>query len=359
MKDKPKPCACNRGTQITAEDLFFNVNSRRQALKSAGEEMKKIQDVIGKYAIHNSNVSFTLKKQGETMLDLRTTGGCGPTSDSCPTRHAIGLVYGSPLARELLHFRCDDSLATLAFTAEGYLSSPSYSAKKYNFILFINNRLVECSALKRSLESVYANYGPAKSVAPFIYMKINIAPANIDVNVHPTKQLVKFLHETEIIEALEAAMKQTLDTCNVSKTFLVKNFPAADPIEATTSSQNEKSNGDDSRKRQAENKNGTQKKLEPHNMVRTDGSGRRLDEFFGSQQSPASQNIRVNFVDFTTEKRTENDGAGKTPRSTEIVVEEASTVSVAETSKPAPDTHITDEVVCCCFSLNYIQVREY
>lgn len=59
---EPKLCAGNRGTLITVEDLFYNVTTRRKALKSAAEELAKITDVMTKYAVHSSGVGFTLKK---------------------------------------------------------------------------------------------------------------------------------------------------------------------------------------------------------------------------------------------------------------------------------------------------------
>lgn len=66
-----KPCAGNNGTQITVEDLFYNVIARKKALRSPTEEYTHIMEVVGGYAIHNSHVGFTLKKFGENT-DLKT-----------------------------------------------------------------------------------------------------------------------------------------------------------------------------------------------------------------------------------------------------------------------------------------------
>ena len=91
----PKPCAGNKGTQITVEDLFYNVSTRRKVLKSSGEEFAKIANVVSKYAIHNSGVAFTLKKQGENMADVRTTNVASILDN-------IRTIYGASVARELL-----------------------------------------------------------------------------------------------------------------------------------------------------------------------------------------------------------------------------------------------------------------
>uniref|UniRef100_A0AC11CW94 MutL homolog 1 n=1 Tax=Ovis aries TaxID=9940 RepID=A0AC11CW94_SHEEP len=72
LKAPPKPCAGNQGTQITVEDLFYNISTRRKALKNPSEEYGKILEVVGRYAIHNSGIGFSVKKQGETVADVRT-----------------------------------------------------------------------------------------------------------------------------------------------------------------------------------------------------------------------------------------------------------------------------------------------
>uniref|UniRef100_A0AAQ6IMA4 DNA mismatch repair protein Mlh1 C-terminal domain-containing protein n=1 Tax=Anabas testudineus TaxID=64144 RepID=A0AAQ6IMA4_ANATE len=72
LKGPPKPCAGNQGTQILVEDLFYNVSTRRKALKSPSDEYSRIVEVVSRYAIHNSGKGFSVKKQGETVADVRT-----------------------------------------------------------------------------------------------------------------------------------------------------------------------------------------------------------------------------------------------------------------------------------------------
>ena len=85
-------------------------------------------------------------------------------------------------------------------------------------LLFINNRLVQCSAIKRSLENLYSLYLP-KSTHPFVYLSLSIPGPNIDVNVHPTKQEVHFLYEEEIVDLVVWAVEQELKGANNSRTF--------------------------------------------------------------------------------------------------------------------------------------------
>ena len=88
----PKPCAGNKGTIIIVEDLFYNMETRRRALKSASEEHSRIVDVVGRYAIHNSKVGFSVKKQGEGNVDLRTPANSSATDN-------IKIIYGTQIAR--------------------------------------------------------------------------------------------------------------------------------------------------------------------------------------------------------------------------------------------------------------------
>ena len=201
LNDKPKPCAANQGTQITVENLFYNVPTRKRVLKSPAEEFSRISEVVSRYAIHNSGkAGFTLKKKGESGNEVNTRA-------KNSTVENIADIYGSAIARELIPIEKEDK--ALKFNLKGYVTKPNYNVKKFTFLLFINHRLVESSALKRSIESVYGQYLP-KGTHPFAYLSLEIAPENIDVNVHPTKHEVHFLHQDEIIDRIQTALQTLL-----------------------------------------------------------------------------------------------------------------------------------------------------
>nr|CAD7452642.1 unnamed protein product [Timema tahoe] len=95
LLEQPKPCAGNQGTQITVEDLFYNVATRRKTLKSSSEEFAKLADMVGRYAIHNARVGFSLRKQGESMAVIRT-----PPNSSIVDN--IRSIYGNAVSKEIL-----------------------------------------------------------------------------------------------------------------------------------------------------------------------------------------------------------------------------------------------------------------
>uniref|UniRef100_A0A8C0EJT6 MutL homolog 1 n=1 Tax=Bubo bubo TaxID=30461 RepID=A0A8C0EJT6_BUBBB len=270
IKAPPKPCAGNQGTQITVEDLFYNVNTRRKALKNPNEEYAKILEVVSRYAIHNSGISFSAKKQGDTVSDVRTLSNASTVDN-------IRSIFGNAVSRELIEVGCED--ASLAFKMKGYITNANYSVKKCIFLLFINHRLVESAALRKAIETVYAAYLP-KSTHPFLYLSLEIAPQNVDVNVHPTKHEVHFLHEDSILERVQQHVESKLLGSNSSRMYFTQTLlPGAD----CSSSEVVKSAASSS----AVTK-GTSDKVYAHQMVRTDSREQKLDAFLQPVNNPLS-----------------------------------------------------------------------
>ena len=179
--------------------------------------------------IHNGLQSRILQYQ-QPAADLHTVAG--------PALEAIRSVYGPAVARELLEFEASSETPDSAnFKLAGLISNANYSVKKCVFILFINHRLVESASLKRAVEEVYSEYLP-RHTHPVVYVSLELPPLQVDVNVHPTKrevcrgeyvilffapdrswQQVHFLHEEEIIAALQASVQKHLLGANRSRTF--------------------------------------------------------------------------------------------------------------------------------------------
>ncbi|XP_044070251.1 DNA mismatch repair protein Mlh1 [Siniperca chuatsi] len=257
LKGPPKPCAGNQGTQILVEDLFYNVSTRRKALKSPSDEYSRIVDVVSRYAIHNSGKSFSVKKQGETVADVRTLPNASVVDN-------IRGVFGNAVSRELIEVGCEDQ--KLAYKMKGYISNANYSVKKCILILFINHRLVESSALKKAIETVYAAYLP-KNTHPFLYLSLEIAPQNVDVNVHPTKHEVHFLHEDSVIESVQKHVESKLLGSNSSRTYFTQTLLPGLSV----------SGGGEVKSTSAAAE--SSERVYAHQMVRTDCRTQKLDAF--------------------------------------------------------------------------------
>ncbi|KAJ6805766.1 DNA mismatch repair protein MLH1 [Iris pallida] len=273
MEHEPKPCAAVKGTQIMVENLFYNMIARRKTLQNSNDDYPKIVDLISRFAIHNTSVSFSCRKHGANRADVHT-----PTSSS--RLDAIRTVYGVTVARDLLEISVsDDSPARSIFKMDGFISNANYIAKKTTMVLYINDRLVECTSLKRAIEVVYSATLP-KASKPFIYMSISLPPEHVDVNIHPTKKEVSLLNQENLVDTIQNVVESKLMTSNNSRTFqaqVVNSLPVSHLTPNKEAQQNSPSSGTKSQK------------VAVNKMVRTDSRDPfgRMHAYF--QDRPASQ----------------------------------------------------------------------
>ncbi|KAJ0233220.1 DNA mismatch repair protein MLH1 [Hirschfeldia incana] len=212
MEHEPKACAAVKGTQIMVENLFYNMIARRKTLQNSADDYGKIVDLLSRMAIHHNNVSFSCRKHGAVKADVHSV-----VSSS---RHdSIRSVYGVSVAKNLIKVEVSSSESSgCAFDMEGFVSNSNYVAKKTILVLFINARLVECSALKRAIEIVYAATLP-KAAKPFVYMSINVPREHVDINIHPTKKEVSLLNQEIMIEMIQSEVELKLRNTNDTRTF--------------------------------------------------------------------------------------------------------------------------------------------
>ena len=265
----PKATAGRGGTQITVEDLFYNIPSRRRAFRSASEEYAKILDVVGRYAVHCSGVAFSCRKHGDSGVSISTPSAAN-------TIDRIRQIHGSAVANELVEFEAAEP--KLGFRASGLATNANYHVKKTVILLFINHRAVESTAIKRAIEQTYVAFLP-KGGHPFVYLDLEIEPHRVDVNVHPTKREVNFLNEDEIIEMACSEIRSKLAQVDSSRTFLTQTLlPNVPTIETLQRDQ-----GGSSREAATDGKAAatpktpaTSKRPYENNLVRTDSKVRKI-----------------------------------------------------------------------------------
>ncbi|KAI9721912.1 MAG: hypothetical protein M1812_001868 [Candelaria pacifica] len=290
---EPKATAGRQGTQITVEDIFYNVPTRRRAFRSASEEYAKILDVVGRYAVHCSGVAFSCKKHGESAVGIST-----PSNASTVDR--IRHIHGSGVANELIEYEVEDD--NWGFKAQGWISNANYHVKRTVLLLFINHRAVESSSIKKAVEHAYSSFLP-KGGHPFVYFSLEIDPARVDVNVHPTKREVNFLNEDEIVAKACEEISVRLAKVDTSRTFRTQTL--------LTSSRNSTADAqvgfenlrpvEVAAERQA-----TQKPYE-NSLVRTDARSRKITSMLPSAQQvrssskgarfPSSEEIQYEYTD--------------------------------------------------------------
>jgi DNA mismatch repair protein MLH1 len=298
---EPKPIAGRQGTQITVrmpissflrhfadshqvEDLFYNVPTRRRAFRSASEEYAKILEVVGKYAVHRKGVAFSCKKHGDSSMGVSV-------QINASTIDRIRQIHGSAVANELIEVKAESE--RWGFTANGYVSNANYSVKRTTNLLFINHRSVESSAIKKAVEQTYSAFLP-KGGHPFIYLSLEIEPARVDVNVHPTKREVNFLHEEEIIGTICDQIREVLGKVDTSRTFMTQSLlPGGKVPMAKIGTPDGAKNSpvpsarDSGATQKSQAKSTTQKPYE-NNLVRTDARARKITTMLSLTQQPTS-----------------------------------------------------------------------
>ncbi|KAI1334878.1 histidine kinase-like ATPase [Xylariaceae sp. FL0016] len=264
----PKPTAGRNGTQITVEDLFYNVPTRRKAFRSASDEYNKIIDMVGRYAVHCTGVAFSCKKHGDSGTSIAI-------QSQASTIDRIRQIHGGGVANEVIEYAASDD--RWGFKARGWATNANYHIKKTTLLLFINNRSVESSNIKKAMEHTYSAFLP-KNGHPFLYLSLEIDPQRVDVNVHPTKREVNFLNEDEIIQAVCESIREKLAEVDTSRTFMTQTLLPGTILPSNTPQHDL---DEVSGKTPSTTRRTTSKPYE-NNLVRTDSSLRKITSMFPS-----------------------------------------------------------------------------
>ena len=191
-----EPCSCSPGTSITVSNLFFNVPARRKFLKTNATELNNILTAFERIVLVYPDIAFTLHSNGQELMNLRQGSLLQRITD----------VYGRRYAQELLPIEVDTALCNVS----GYVAKPDAARKKgAPECFFVNGRYMKHPYFHKAVQQAYERMVPAGAHIPyFIYFKVS--PADIDVNIHPTKTEIKFENEQYIWQLLMAAVKDAL-----------------------------------------------------------------------------------------------------------------------------------------------------
>jgi len=199
---EPRVEAVAAGTTVTVSDLFGNVPARRKFLRQASTEAAYITRLIGAYACNRSDIRWSLVNEGR-----RTVSTPGNAND---VDAAIG-VFGPELADEVLLLRSEGSeSAVRGIAVSGWVSSPRVTrSHRQNLFFFVNGRLVQHRTLTYALEEAFHSLLMVGR-HPIGMVRIELDPAQVDVNVHPTKAEVKFVDERAVCRAVQRATHESL-----------------------------------------------------------------------------------------------------------------------------------------------------
>lgn len=200
-----EPCQCAAGTSFAVKQLFFNVPARRNFLKSDGVEMRHINDEFTRIALANPDLFFSLHHNNSEVYHL----------PAGKLRQRIVGIFGQAYNKRLVPVGED----TDVLRVRGFVGKPEYSKKSRGHqFFFVNNRFIKSSYLHHAVMSAYEDLLP-KDTYPFYVLYLDLDPARIDINVHPTKQEIKFEDERLIYNYLKVAIRHGLSQYSVMPTL--------------------------------------------------------------------------------------------------------------------------------------------
>lgn len=218
MVKKQEPVACTQGTSIAMKNVFFNVPARRNFLKSNPVEMRHIVDEFIRVAMAFPEISFFLTANGQEMFHL--TGG------TLKQRivHLLGTSYTSKLVTV--------QEKTDYLNIYGFTGKPDTAKKtRGDQYFFVNNRFIRSAYLNHAVMSAYQQMIPADSF-PMYVLFIDLDPAQVDINVHPTKQEIKFEDEKIIYVFVQSAVKHALAQFSITPTLNFDLDPSIQQLDA-------------------------------------------------------------------------------------------------------------------------------
>jgi len=197
----PQPRACTLGTIVVVRDLFFNTPARLKFLKQPRTEAGYIHALVSDYALAHPAVAFRLTSDGRALL---RTGGTGKLYD------AIIEVYGLETAQQMLPVEGELGEELSRVRVSGYVGQPALSRSSRRAItLFVNGRRIRDTGLTYAVEEAYHTLLMVQR-HPVAIIGVEVDPALVDVNVHPTKNEVKFAESNRVFAAVQRAVRNAL-----------------------------------------------------------------------------------------------------------------------------------------------------
>ena len=194
--ESQEPCSCPVGSSFLVSNLFFNVPARRKFLKTNATELNNILTAFERIVLVYPDINFTLHSNGQELMNLRAGS----------LRQRISDVYGRRYGQELLSV----NVATAMCKITGFVAKPEAARKKGAAeYFFVNGRFMKHPYFHKAVQQAYDRLIPTGMHVPY-FIYFDVSPADIDVNIHPTKTEIKFENEQAIWQILTATVKDAI-----------------------------------------------------------------------------------------------------------------------------------------------------
>jgi len=215
-----EPVAFPAGTSIAMKNLFFNVPARRNFLKSNAAEMRHIIDEFIRVAISFPQIFFSVFSNDQEIFHL----------EKGTLKQRIVQILGDNLNAKLISVQQDTDYLNIY----GFIGKPEAAKKtRGDQYFFVNNRFIRSAYLNHAVMNAYQQMIPADSF-PLYVLFIDLDPAQLDINVHPTKQEIKFEDEKIVYAFVQAAVKHSLAQFSITPTLDFDLDPAIQQLDAVT-----------------------------------------------------------------------------------------------------------------------------
>jgi len=184
------------GTKISVKNLFFNVPARRKFLKSDSVELKHINDEFIRLALAHVDISFSFYHNGKELYRLAKSN----------LKNRISGLFGRGFESKILPIAEEMEILKIS----GFIGKLDACRKsRTNQFIFVNNRFIKSNYLNHAIFSTYEEY-IEKGQYPVYFIFLEIDPDKIDINIHPTKQEIKFEDERLIYSYVKVAVKRVI-----------------------------------------------------------------------------------------------------------------------------------------------------
>lgn len=205
MVVKQEPVATSAGTSICMKNLFFNVPARRNFLKSNAAELRHIIDEFIRVALAFPQILFSVTSNGQQIFYL----------EAGSLKQRILQILGSNYNAKLVPVKEETDYLNIY----GFIGKPETAKKtRGDQYFFVNNRFIKSPYLNHAVMNAYQSMIAADSF-PVYVLFIDLDPAQVDVNVHPTKQEIKFEDEKIVYAFVQAAVKHSLAQFSITPTL--------------------------------------------------------------------------------------------------------------------------------------------
>jgi DNA mismatch repair protein MutL len=192
-----EPVSCPAGTSIAVKNLFYNIPARRKFLKTDNTEFRHIEQELRRIALCHPEVAFTLWRDGGKEVELPA---------ATLKQRITAMFAGAKSVKGLI----DVDTKTQVVALRGFVSTPESAAREQDKqFLFVNGRYFQSAYFRSAVLRAYEQLLP-QGLYPSYFIYLEVDPAGIDVNIHPTKTEIKFEDEKVIWQILHAAVRESI-----------------------------------------------------------------------------------------------------------------------------------------------------